>query len=217
MKYYPIFLNLRERRCVVVGGGPVAERKARGLVAAGAKVRLISPEGTVPLARLAARKKLTLRRRRYRKGDLKGSFLVFAATDDRKVQEAVAREAREVRALLNSADDPKGSDFLVPARFSRGRLQAAISTGGSSPALAKLLRQQLDTLLEKGISARLASLSKLRQQLKSSIPKQIGRARVHRFLAAEAIKKSPKIRQSRRTKTTHRRRPGRPKPSTKGS
>ncbi len=201
MKYYPIFLNLRERRCVVVGGGPVAERKARGLVAAGAKVRLISPEVTVPLARLAARKKLTLRRRRYRKGDLKGSFLVFAATDDRKVQQAVAREAREVRALLNSADDPKGSDFLVPARLSRGRLQAAISTGGSSPALAKLLRQQLDTLLGKCISARLASLSKLRQQLKSRIPKQLGRARIQRILAGKTLLEKSRGRRRKPAKT----------------
>ena len=72
----------------------MAERKARALVAAGAKVRLISPEVTPPLARLTARKKLTLRKRRYRKGDVKGSFLVFAATDDPKVQKAVAREAR---------------------------------------------------------------------------------------------------------------------------
>ncbi len=185
----------------------MAERKARALVAAGAKVRLISPEVTPPLARLAARKKLTLRKRRYRKGDVKGSFLVFAATDDPKVQKAVAREARRAGALLNSADDPKVSDFLVPARLSRGRLQAAISTGGSSPALAKLLRQQLDTLLEKGISARLASLSKLRQQLKSRIPKQFARARILRILAGESIRKSLKMRQNRRTKATPRRRP----------
>ncbi len=185
----------------------MAERKARALVAAGAKVRLISPEVTPPLARLAARKKLTLRKRRYRKGDVKGSFLVFAATDDPKVQKAVAREARRAGALLNSADDPKVSDFLVPARLSRGRLQAAISTGGSSPALAKLLRQQLDTLLEKGISARLASLSKLRQRLKSRIPKQFARARILRILAGESIRKSLKMRQNRRTKATPRRRP----------
>lgn len=193
----------------------MAERKARALVAAGAKVRLISPEVTPPLDRLAARKKLTLRKRRYRKGDLKGSFLVFAATDDPKVQKAIAREARRSGALLNSADDPKVSDFLVPARLSRGRLQAAISTGGASPALAKLLRQQLDTLLDKGISARLASLSKLRQQLKSRIPKQFDRAWIHRIFAGEAIKKSPEIRQNQRTKTTSRRRPRKSRPSTK--
>ena len=193
----------------------MAERKARALVAAGAKVRLISPEVTPPLARLTARKKLTLRKRRYRKGDVKGSFLVFAATDDPKVQKAVAREARRAGALLKSADDPKVSDFLVPARLSRGRLQAAISTGGASPALAKLLRQPLDTLLEKGISARLASLSKLRQQLKSRMPKQFDRARMQRILAGEAIGKSLKIRQNRRTKATPRRRPRKSGPSAK--
>ena len=216
MKHYPIFLNLRGRQCVVVGGGPVAERRARGLVAAGAKVRLSSPKVTPPLTHLAARKKLTLRRRRYQEGDLKGSFLVFAATDDPKIQKSVAREARRAGALLNSADDPKVSDFLVPARLFRGQLQAAISTGGSSPALAKLLRQQLDTLLGKGISARLASLSKLRQQLKSPIPKQSHRAQIHRILAGAVIKKNPNIRQNKHTKATPRRRLRKSRTSTKG-
>ena len=193
MKYYPIFLNLCDHQCVVVGGGAVAERKVKGLLASRAKVRLISPNLTPYLAHLVTNEEVTFERRCFQRGDLRGSLLVFAATNKRNVQKAIAQEAQREGVLLNSADDVDASDFLVPARLSRGKIQLAISTGGSSPALAKILRQQLDTLLEENALERLESLTQLRKQIKSQIPKQIDRAKNHQIRAGKIIKKKGKL------------------------
>ena len=171
----------------------MAERKVKGLLASGVKVRLISPNLTPSLARLVANKEVAFERRRFQKGDLRGSLLVFAATNKRNVQKAVAQEAQREGVLLNSADDIDTSNFLVPALLSRGQIQVAISTGGSSPALARILRQQLDALLKEDTLARLESLTKLRKQIKSQIPKQIDRAKSYQILAGKIIKKRRKL------------------------
>ena len=134
--YYPIFLDLRDRPVVVVGGGRVALRKVSGLLEAGAHVRVIAPR-TAP--RLRAHR---IDRRRYRPGDLRGAVLAFAATDDRAVNHAVAGEAWRRRIPVNVADSREDCTFLVPARLRRDDLQIAISTSGRSPRLAKALRRQ---------------------------------------------------------------------------
>lgn len=149
MRYYPIFLDVRGRRAVVVGGGKVAERKVRKLLRAGAVVRVISPELTSGLDRLAREHEIQFTRRRFRKGDLgrrrankRSPLLVFAATDDPAAQFAVRRDARAAGALVNAADNATDCDFIVPASFTRGDLHAAISTSGTDPSLARSLRQQ---------------------------------------------------------------------------
>lgn len=137
---YPIFLNLSGRRCVVVGGGEVASRKAWNLFQAGAEVVVISPELNTELESIAAE----LHRRAYREGDLDGAYLVFAATDVREVNAAVAREARERGIMVNVADEPSEGNFSLPSILRRGRLQVAVSTGGASPALARSIRRELE-------------------------------------------------------------------------
>ena len=189
MHPYPIFLKVQGRRCVVVGGGRVAERKVKTLVASGARIRLISPTVTPVLAHMAAKKKITLSKRRYHKGDLKGSTMAFAATSDRQTQIAVVREARRMGTLVNVADDPRDSDFLVPARFFHGGVQVALSTGGASPALAKLLRRELERILGKGLSAHLLSVSKLRPKLKTSLPEQAKRSQTLRSVVGRVFSK----------------------------
>jgi siroheme synthase-like protein len=139
--YYPIFLDLRDRPVVVVGGGRVALRKVTGLLEAGARVRVIAPR-TAP--RLRAYR---IERRRYRPGDLRGAVLAFAATDDRAVNHAVAGEARRRRIPVNVADSVDDCTFLVPARLQRGDLHIAISTSGRDPRLAKATRRQLEAVL----------------------------------------------------------------------
>lgn len=150
MRYYPVFLDVRGRRAVVVGGGKVAERKVRKLLRAGAVVRVISPELTAGLDRLGREHKIQLRRRRFRKGELGrrrantlSPLLVFAATDDPSVQRTVWKDANDAGALVNVADNAADCDFIVPASFTRGRLHVAISTSGTNPSLARLLRQRL--------------------------------------------------------------------------
>lgn len=125
---------------MVVGGGGVASRKARGLLGSGADVTVISPEVTPELSELG----VTVERRRYRPGDLAGFALAFAATDSREVNAAVAREAGERGILVNVADRPAEGDFALPSTLRRGGLQVAVSTGGASPALALRVRDALE-------------------------------------------------------------------------
>jgi len=184
MQYYPIFLDLRGRRVVVVGGGKVAERKVRGLVRAQATVRVISPRLTPRLALLAAKKKVAVTARAYRKRDLKRATLVFAATNDPATQRAVRRDAEVAGAFVNLADNPRDSSFLVPTSFSQGDLLVAISTSGASPALARRLRKQLQATVGNDYRAYLRFMREARQQVMELIPNQQQRARIFRKLAA---------------------------------
>ena len=141
---YPIFLDLSGRRCVVVGGGEVANRKARKLLQARARVVVISPEIQPDLESVA----VELHRRPYREGDLEGAYLAFAATNVREVNATVAREAKERGIPVNVADKPSDGDFALPSTLRRGRLQVAVSTGGASPTLARRIREKLEEAFE---------------------------------------------------------------------
>lgn len=139
MPDYPILLDIRDRLCVVVGGGPVGMRKVRGLLDAGARVRLIDPEPSaaegLPDVEVAARP--------YRTGDLQGAVLAFAAAGNRRTNAAVAADARKAGILVNVADAPLEGDFRLPALLRRQDLTVAVSTAGRSPALAAVLRDRL--------------------------------------------------------------------------
>jgi precorrin-2 dehydrogenase / sirohydrochlorin ferrochelatase len=148
--YYPLFLNLRDQRAVVIGAGPVAARKVRTLLAAGARVAVISPAAAPSLARLAQAGRVTWQRRAYRAGDLRGATLAIAATSDQAVNVRVCTEAMRRRLLVNCVAPPAAGNFLVPALVRRGRLALAISTGGASPALAKQIRRELEQYLRAG-------------------------------------------------------------------
>ena len=137
---YPIFLDLSDRRCVVVGGGEVANRKARKLLQARARVVVISPEVGAELESVA----VEVHRRPYREGDLEGAYLAFAATDSREVNAAVAREAEERGIPVNVADRPSDGAFALPSTLRRGGLQVAVSTGGASPTLARRIKNELE-------------------------------------------------------------------------
>jgi precorrin-2 dehydrogenase/sirohydrochlorin ferrochelatase len=141
--YFPAFLDLRDRPAVVVGGGEVARGKVLGLLPCGARVRVISPEAHRDLARLAARGHIAWEARRYRDGDLRGAFLAVAATDEPELNEAVYGEAVRERVLINVVDVPDRCQFVYGAVMRRGRLIAAISTGGAAPAHAAALKRDL--------------------------------------------------------------------------
>jgi siroheme synthase-like protein len=145
--YYPIYLNLQSRRCVVVGGGAVAEGKVRGLLAAGAEVSVVAPELSPELQRLAREGRVTHLERGYLPGDLAGAFLAISATDDRAVNEQVWREATERDVLVNVVDDAPHCNFIAPAILRQGDLAIAISTGGKAPVLAVRLREQFEKLV----------------------------------------------------------------------
>ncbi len=147
MGFYPVFLDLTDRACVVVGGGIVAERRVEALLAAEAGVTVVSPEVTPALAGLVAAGRVRHVARAYRPGDLAGAELAFTAVDDPAVSPAVTLEARERAVWLNAADDPAHCDFILPGLVRRGLLTVAVGSGAASPALTRALREHLDSAL----------------------------------------------------------------------
>jgi precorrin-2 dehydrogenase/sirohydrochlorin ferrochelatase len=141
---FPILFDVDGRLVVVVGGGRVAERRARELLAAGAVVRVVSPEVGAGLAGLAATGALTVEPRPYRHGDLAGAALAVAATDDPAVNRRVAADGRDSGVLVNRADAPDEGGFSVPAVLRRGDLTVAVATAGRAPGLAGAVRRRLE-------------------------------------------------------------------------
>ena len=142
--FYPLFLEMRGRPFLVIGGGRVAFGKAAALLRCGAKVTVDSPELSAGLRRLAGKRKVRWKARRFRPANLAGMELVVAATDDKQVNLLAAREARRRRVWINVVDRPELCSFILPAVVRRGKLVLAISTGGTSPALAKWIRKDLE-------------------------------------------------------------------------
>lgn len=163
--YYPIFLNINGRKCVVVGGGQVALRKVNALLEHGANVAVISSDPCQELCKLAERGKVHLLSRDYTHGDLVDAVVAIAATDNGKTNEEVAREAKGRGILINVVDDPHLSDFIVPSYLRRGDVTIAVSTGGRSPALARKIRANL----EKDYGAEYASLAILVSEVRSEL------------------------------------------------
>ncbi|MBI3756001.1 MAG: bifunctional precorrin-2 dehydrogenase/sirohydrochlorin ferrochelatase [Deltaproteobacteria bacterium] len=165
MRYYPIFLDIKRKPCVVIGGGNVAERKVVSLLDAGARVLVISPELTPALKKLASKKKIGYCPKSYEHGDLKGFFLAYSATNNSRVNKGVFKEAKEQAVLLNVVDVPELCNFIVPSVVDRGDLLIAISTSGKSPAMAKKIRQQLEKEFGKEYAVFLEIMGKIRDKL----------------------------------------------------
>ena len=178
---YPAALTVAGRRCVVVGGGAVATRKVQSLLDAGAVVHVVSPALSEHLTALAAAGRVTAERRPYAPGDAHGAFLVIAATDERAVNAAVAAEARAERALVTVCDDPAASDLVGVSVIRRGGLTVTVATEGRSPALARLLREELESFLTPERVALLDLLAAERQAARAQgvvIPAERWRAAV---------------------------------------
>ena len=157
MRYYPVNLDIRNRGCLVVGGGAVGERKVRTLLECGADVVVITLLATEHLHDLASGGRIRLRLRRYQSSDLDGQFLVIGATGDEKVNQQISKDASGRGILCNIADCPRACTFVLPAIVSQGDLVVAISTSNKSPAVAKRIRQAL----EKEFGPEYATLIKL--------------------------------------------------------
>ena len=170
MSYYPVYLDLRGRPVVVVGGGAVAEEKVRGLLGAGARVKLVAPELTPELARLAAEGLVAWLPRAYRRGDLAGAFLVVAERVDPRTDRRVFEEAEARGIFANVQDDVPHCSFIAPSIVRQGDLTVAISTAGKAPVLAVRLRQQLERLLGPEHARFLALAGTVRKPLAERYP-----------------------------------------------
>ena len=162
--YYPVSLDLENRPCLVVGAGPVAARKVRGLLSYGARVSVIAPDIGEDVRALAS-SLASLESRAYRPGDVAGFRLVITATGDPAVDGAVADEADAAGVWVNSADDPAHCSFILPAVHRDGAVTIAVSTGGLSPALASWLRNQVAASYGNGLDALAHLLSEARRRL----------------------------------------------------
>lgn len=165
MRYYPVFLDIKDRPCLVIGGGTVAERKVSGLLAAGANVTVMSPKATRALTELAREGRVTLQKKAYAPGCLKGFALCFAATGSAIVNEAVWHEAKELGIPVNVVDDPAHCSFIVPSVVDRGALTIAISTSGKSPALARSIREKLESSFGEEYAPLVEVLGAVRKKL----------------------------------------------------
>lgn len=144
-RYYPVMMQLQGKRCLVVGGGAVAERKLLGLLDAGANdVLLVSPAVTAHIDRIAELGRIRLERRAYESSDMQGAWIVFAATDNKDANAAIGADAERCGILVNIASDSELGTFITPSVVRRGDLLIAVTASGASPALAQRIKHQLE-------------------------------------------------------------------------
>ena len=161
---YPVNLVLAGRRCLMVGGGPVALQKVRGLLDAGADVTVVAPDILPAIAELP----VTTERRAYRSPEVQDFRLVLVATGDPAVNQQVYDDAEAAGVWVNSADDPTRCSFILPARVRQGRLLVTVSTGGHSPALSAWLRQRLDDELGPEYDVLIGVLADVRGEIQAA-------------------------------------------------
>ena len=187
--FYPAFIDLTGRRCLVVGGGPVGTEKAEKLVDAGAEVRLVSPEITDRLAELVTTGAICdFHRRGYRPEDLDDCLLVIAATSDADVNRQVWEDGEARRMLVNVVDVPPLCNFIVPSIMRQGDLAVAVSTGGASPVVARAVRQRIEAEIGPEWGELVALLRATREELKQrflTMPERA--AAMERLLATDIL------------------------------
>lgn len=142
--YYPVFIDIKERNCLVIGGGNIGEEKVHKLLDCHANVTVVSPEVNDGVQQLVDGDRVTWHKREYSPGDLEGAFIAIAATDDNNVNRQIAKEAEERNVLLNVVDVTHLCTFIAPSVATRGDVTIAASTGGASPALARKFREVLN-------------------------------------------------------------------------
>ena len=168
--YYPMFADLNGRRCVVIGGGVVAQRKVTTLLGYGAVITIVSPAVTKRLSAYARAGKVRHIARRFQPADLRGAWLVYAATDDQAINQQVFRAASAQRIFTNVVDQKPLCSFIAPAIARRGPVTVAVSTGGASPSLAKQIRDEVEEIIENGYLPMARLLKSLRGVAKRALP-----------------------------------------------
>ncbi|HET9915285.1 MAG TPA: bifunctional precorrin-2 dehydrogenase/sirohydrochlorin ferrochelatase [Anaerolineales bacterium] len=168
--YYPIYLQLQDQACVVIGGGKIAEDKVKGLLVAGGHVTVVSPDLTLHLRELAEQGGITYIARQYQPGDLAGAFVVICATDQTEINHQVWQEASAHGQLVNVVDDTPRCNFIAPAILRNGDLTIAISTAGKAPALAVRLKERLQQEIGPEYERFLELAGQLREPLAQHVP-----------------------------------------------
>ncbi len=175
MKYFPFFFKLNSQNCLIIGGGDVAERKVDLLIKAKAKITLVAPKISDYILALEKEKKIICQKEAYNNTYISDSNkfnFIIIATDDKKLNAQIADDARKKKILINVVDQPELCDFIFPSILERGPITVAVSTGGASPVLARMLRTKLETMIPSayGKLAKIVSENRalIRQKLKNS-------------------------------------------------
>ena len=184
---FPIFLNLEDKNCLVIGGGAVAYRKITSLLKHMAKVTVVSPEANEEIQNLAENKSIVLKLKSFENEDLENMYLVIAATDNSSLNEKAAFLCRSRGIMINAVDDPALCDFFVPSVVRRKSLAVAISAEGKSPLFVRLLRQDLETLITEDYGDLVEFLGEKRNEIKNSFSVDIRRRLLSGLLDEETI------------------------------
>ncbi len=195
LKYYPVFLDITGKKCVVVGGGEVAARKVVRLLDCGAKVCVVSPQIVPELAAIKQEGHIEHINCEYAGEYLCGAFLVIGATDNEQINAAISQDAKAKGIPVNIVDDPQKCDFILPSLVERGDLTIACSTGGNSPALARYLREELENVYGEEYATLLNILGQLRGRMEKNVG--VGKVWFNKLLAAgllEAIRQKDEAR-----------------------
>jgi len=185
--YYPIFLDIEDRDVVIIGGGPVCERKAETMMRYGARVTVVSPNFTPAIESWASDGKLRIRRKQYDAGDLGGASIVIASTDDEAVNTQIATDCRKRKIPVNVVDVTHLCEFIVPAIVEQGSIQLAVSTGGKSPALARTLKEDLQKFVGPEYAEINDLLGTLRPSAKRVLPTDTDRKRFFDGIIARGV------------------------------
>jgi precorrin-2 dehydrogenase/sirohydrochlorin ferrochelatase len=185
--WYPIFIDVEDHDVVIIGGGEVCARKAETMMRYGARVTIVSPQFTDEIESWGRDGKLALRRKRYESGDLDGASIVIASTDDTRVNEQVAADARARKVPVNVVDVTPLCEFIVPAIIEKGSVTIAVSTGGKSPALARTLKEDLQRQIGPEYAEVNDLLGTLRDGAKKVLPTDADRKRFFDSLIAAGI------------------------------
>ncbi len=172
MKYFPAFLDLKNRHCLVIGGGNVATRKVKNLLQSNANVIVISPQISDQLQQLSDNKSITTFEREFQTSDIAVAFLVVAATDNSKLNAEIATQANNANTLVNVADNAKLCSFIFPSVLDRSPVTIAVSTGGASPVLARQLRMKLETMIPSACGRLAGITEEYREKVKDHFPEQ---------------------------------------------
>lgn len=188
MSFYPMYVDIENLKCVVVGGGDVATRKVGSLLECDAAVLVVSPEITADIAQLEKEEHIKVEHREYAQGDIDGAALVIVATDNPTVNQQVYREAKDKNIPVNVVDAPEICTFIVPSMIRRGDLIISISTSGSCPALAKKIREDLQDQFGEEYAEFCNILRKFRSGLADKYDRQEDRAEaLKKFISSDAI------------------------------
>ncbi|MDR4504649.1 MAG: bifunctional precorrin-2 dehydrogenase/sirohydrochlorin ferrochelatase [Candidatus Scalindua sp.] len=197
-RFYPVYLDIRGKRCVIVGGGKVAYRKACSLQDAGADVIVISPDVCSDIVK---RNGLTVIKKNYEEGLIDDAFLVIAATDNQEVNRKIAIDAGKRNIQVNVVDCPELCSFTVPSTINRGDLCISISTGGASPALAKNIRSKLEEIFISEYEEYIILLTKMRTLALSEVTDDLKRRKILQRLAENDMLEIVKTRGAKEAET----------------